>query len=242
MKQTLKCKLDQAGVQIDTQSSVAERMAGYLLQSRADNTVKKYKSCFALFEKFCFQHILVSKPALPISVAMYFTSLLDEGKSVSVITSAYYGIKWAHTINDLVDPTENSIVKQLLECAKRNNSKPVQKKDILTSDMLKNLCFMYTDCTNVLDLRDLCMIMLAYTGFLRISEVTELRCKDVNFNDDHIVIKIRKSKTDIYRDGSEVVICKGVSEACPLSLLYRYMNAAGISSSSDDYLFKPGFC
>ena len=90
--------------------------------------------------------MLVSKPALPISVAMFFTSLLDEGKSVSVIKSAYYGIKWVYTINDLVNPTESSIVKHLLECAKLNNSKPVQKKDILNSDMLRNLCFMYTDC------------------------------------------------------------------------------------------------
>ena len=46
---------------------------------------------------------------------MYITSLLDEGKLDSVILSAIYGIKWAHNVNDLNDPTESNTVKLLME-------------------------------------------------------------------------------------------------------------------------------
>ena len=216
-------------------------MSGYLLQSRADNTVKKYNSSFKHFDEFCVKNKLSSKPALPISVAMYLTTLLDEGKSVSVISAAFYGIKWAHNISGFDDPTEHSIAKRLLECAKHIQSKPVQKKDVLSTEMLTNLCSMYVTCDDVIELRDLSMIMIAYSGFMRMNEITELRCNDLRFHPDYLSIQIRSSKTDIYRDGSEVVICKGTSVACPLSLLQRYISVSGISLDSSDYLFKPGF-
>ena len=60
---------------------------------------------------------------------MHISQMIDAQKSDKVITSAFYAIKWMHTINDHVDPTESNIVKNMLECAKRLNSKPVVKKE-----------------------------------------------------------------------------------------------------------------
>ena len=100
---------------------------------------------------------------------------------------------------------------------------------------------MYDSSEDIIDLRDLSMIMLAYAGFMRINEVSNLRCNDLNFHEDHIVILLRKSKTDVYRDGSEIVIAKGQSCACPYAILQRYLAAANLSVMSDDYLFRPAF-
>ena len=86
---------------------------------------------------------------------MYITSLLDEGKSDSVILSAIYGIKWAHNVNDLNDTTESNAVKLLMETAKRIASKPKIKKDVVTPEMLQTLCKAYKDCEDVLDLREI---------------------------------------------------------------------------------------
>jgi len=82
---------------------------------------------------------------------MFLSSLIDAGKSRSAITSALYGI------NGLVDPTENSVVKNILECGKRLNSKPIQKKDVVSSEQLIKLCRMYTDNTVVLVL--ICIVL-----------------------------------------------------------------------------------
>lgn len=233
--------LGEAGVCESASKTVSTNMAGYLLQSRADNTVKKYSFAFDHFVSYCDSNALAAKPALPIVVAMYITSLLDQGKSDNVILSAVYGIKWAHNINGLRDPTDNNIVKNLMETAKRIRSKPKQKKDVISTELLKSLCDSYGKCDDVIQLRDLCMITLAYAGFLRFSELSNLCCNDITFNSDHIVLNIRKSKTDIYRRGNEVLIAKGESSACPYSMLQRYMSAAGLSVQSDDYLFKPAF-
>ena len=241
LKDNLKQMLGEAGVCETAKDIISTKMAGYLLQSRADTTVKKYKCAFDQFINYCSSNKLSAKPALPIVVAMYITSLLDQGKSDNVVTAAVYGIKWAHNINGFSDPTENVIVKNLLEAAKRIASKPKQKKDIVSSEMLQTLCSSYTCCDDVIQLRDLCMITLAFAGFLRFNELSNLRCNDITFNSDHIVVKIRKSKTDIYRRGNEVLIAKGSSSACPYAMLQRYMAAANFTVDSDEYLFKPAY-
>ena len=144
LKDNLKQMLGEAGVCETAKDIISTKMAGYLLQSRADTTVKKYKCAFDQFINYCSPNKLSAKPALPIVVAMYITSLLDQRKSDNVVTAAVYGIKWAHNINGFSDPTENVIVKNLLETAKRIASKPKQKKDIVSSEMLQTLCSSYT--------------------------------------------------------------------------------------------------
>jgi hypothetical protein len=57
------------------------------------------------------------------------TYLLDNGSSCSVIQSAVYGIKWAHNLQGLQDPTDNSFVHNLVETAKRQPRQPKSKKD-----------------------------------------------------------------------------------------------------------------
>ena len=114
-------------------------MAGYLLQSKADSTVKKYKLGFEQFEKYCVSNELVSKPASPIVVAMYITSLLDEGKSESIILSAIYGIKWAHNVNDLNDRTESNTVKLSMKRLNESLLSPRLRKTLLQLKFYK-LC------------------------------------------------------------------------------------------------------
>jgi len=216
-------------------------MSSYILQSKADSTVNKYSGSFAQFQAYCEAKGFSAKPASAIHVAVYLTDLIDQGKTDHVIASAVYAIKWAHKINVLLDPTDSYIVKSLLEASKRLNSKPVQKKDVVSSAMLQELCSMYEHSTDVVDLRDLCMIILSFAGFMRFNEVSNLQCCDIQFNSDHIVIKIRHSKTDVYRQGNDVYIAKGDTLACPYTLLQRYMSVAELSVVSEGFLFKPAF-
>lgn len=116
LRATLERKFDEAGVAIPDRDDVIDRMAGHLLASRSDNTVAKYSHQVKLFKDFCAERHLPCEPACPIHVAMYLSSLIDSGKSDSVVTSAYYGIKWHHNISDLKDPTDNQLVKSMLMC------------------------------------------------------------------------------------------------------------------------------
>ncbi|XP_062621025.1 uncharacterized protein LOC134282644 [Saccostrea cucullata] len=54
---------------------------------------------------------------------------------------------------------------------------------------------------------------------------------------DHVEIFIESSKTDVYRDGTRVVIAKVCSDLCPVSNFELYLKLAGIPDDSQDYVF-----
>lgn len=221
------------------QDPLINDMAKYILQSRADSTVTKYRHYFNNFKSFCDSKCLSSNPATYMTVALYITHMLKDEKSASIITSTYYSIKWMHSIHGYTDPTENTIVKNLLDTSKRLFSKPVMKKDVINSNMLHLLCKMYENNMTIMNTRDLAMILICYSGFLRFNELSSLYCSDIKFMTDYIVIRIRKSKTDIYREGKDVYISKGSSIACPYLMLQKYMSDTNLSTSFDQFLFRP---
>ncbi len=220
-------------------AQTAQSMTNYILQSRAGSTTDKYSGYFKTFERFCDSKCLSSSPAKAMTVALFVTKLLDENKSYSVISANVYAIKWKHSIYGWVDPTTDSIVKHLTEAAKRLRSKPAVKKDVIDASILIDLCTRFEHDSSLSIVRDLAMILLCFAGFLRFNELSKLLCSDVQFNNDHLVLKIRSSKTDVYREGSEVIIAKGTTVACPYSMLVRYMQIAGLEVTSDQFLFRP---
>ena len=236
LRETIHSRLSDGGAY---DGDLAGRMAAYMLDSKAEATNNKYFGHYKRFKSFCVSKGFSHKPADPIHVAIYLTHLLDSKVSFHVISAAFYSIKWFHVMNDLSDPTLNSWVKSLLEAGKRMNSVPVKKKDTINSEMLKDLCDMFSSTDDVLHLRDLTMILLGYAGFLRFNEISELKCNDIQFKEHYIVLKIRKSKTDVYRCGKEVLISKGTSSACPQSMLQKYLYVTKQDVDSDKFLFRP---
>ena len=80
--------------------------------------------------------------------------LLQWGTSHHVISSAVYGIKWAHDMNGFADPTDNAFVRNLHECTKRTGRKTVKKDDV-TPEMLIELCNKHEDNNDLLINRNL---------------------------------------------------------------------------------------
>ncbi|XP_021365071.1 uncharacterized protein LOC110457925 [Mizuhopecten yessoensis] len=216
----------------------SEGLAARLLCSKSDNTNKKYHSSFCRWQTFISPHGFSALPASPIHVVLYLNHLLGSGVSYSVVAAGVYAIKWAHSLHGFPDPTSNSFVQNLMEASKRHAKKPVCKKEPVTIDNLKSLCDIFGGSGDLLVIRDLAMILLCFAGFLRFNELINLRCVDVKMFDDYLTLIIRKSKTDQYHHGNEVVISKGYSSACPFAMLTRYLASANISLDSEHFLFK----
>ena len=82
----------------------------------------------------------------------------------------------------------------------------------------------YTNLSNLLDLRNVCIFVLAFAGFFRINEVLHIKYGDVRFQSGYVAIDVTSSKTDQLRKGSEVVIASGSSiDTCPFNILRRYL-------------------
>lgn len=218
-----------------------EHMSNYIINSRSDNTAKSYYYSFNRWSSFAKKHGFDVLPAQPVQIALFITHLMDSGATHNTINSIIYSIKWVHGMCNKNDPTNNSYIVSLQESAKRAVRPLKQKKDPVSIEMLLELCNMYLDNNDLLVVRDLTMILLSFAGFLRFDEVSSLLCSDVKIECDYLFLFIRKSKTDQYRNGNEVLIAKGETIACPFSMFNRYVELSGVNLDSDFYIFRPIF-
>lgn len=112
-------------------------------------------------------------------------------------------------------------------------AKPVQKKEPITVENLRCMYLKLFERNSLYNQRIICMVLLAFVGFLRSSELINIKRSDIQFFPDHIEIFIESSKTDIYRDGTRVDIARTFSYMCPVSNL----RLAGIQDDSEEYVF-----
>ncbi|KAK3108944.1 hypothetical protein FSP39_019460 [Pinctada imbricata] len=231
-----------AGVpQSEDNVRLEKSMCSYLMQCRSNSTFCKYAGYFKKWEEFCRQKGFCPLPAEPVQFALYITSLLDAGASYSVLQSSKYAVKFMHSLHGFHDATDNAFVNNLIETGKRVSKVPTQKKDPIEVRHLHQLCDKHRLSSDLLIIRDLAMIVVAFSAFLRFDELANLHCNDIVFYDNYFSIQIRKSKTDQYRLGKSVVVSKGTSVACPYTILQKYLDLGEVNLKSEDFLFKPIF-
>ena len=71
--------------------------------------------------------------------------------------------------------------------------------------------------------------------FPKISELSQLRRSHISIYSKHVLVQ---SKTDIYREGREVVISRTGTVTCPVNMLERYLCMAKINVDSDEFIFR----
>jgi hypothetical protein len=93
-----------------------------------------------------------------------------------------------------------------------------------------------SDLRKIIELRNICIIVLAFAAFLRFSDFSRLSFADLSFFDKHLELKIRFSKTDQLREGDTVCIAKTGSIACPHALinLVIYLITSSISQNGTE--------
>ena len=216
-----------------------------LVQAKAPSTVDKYSRAFTKFKTWAagFKDLQVF-PANTCSVGLYLQHLIESNSPYSRLESAVYGINWAHQLYGFDSPCASGLVMNILEAAKRQLKKPVQKKEPVTIDMLTKLCEKYaSESANLSDLRVAAICVTAFHAFLRFSELASLRCCDVKFMSTGSDIRfaelfIIKSKTDVYRDGNRVLMAETADHSCPFKILFRYVEAANIDLNSSNLFFR----
>ena len=223
----------------DNLSTLREKLPTFCLASRADNTRKNYKFAFNAWKKWCVFNSVSALPASDIHVSLYLIHLTESCKSSSKINEAFYAISWIHKLAGCKDPCESDLVVQVKEGATRIIGHSVTKKEPITPDTLKFIVLSYgNENSNLKDLRVACMCLLSFSGFLRFSELANLKRSNITFFDSYVKLFLEKSKTDVYREGRDVVISKTNTITCPVSMLSRYLNMANISPTSTEYIFR----
>lgn len=223
---------------------LATNMTTRLIEAKAPSTADKYSRGFEMFKAWTARYIhLTALPANPSTVGLYLEHLIENNSPYSKLESAFYSIKWAHSMYGLQNPCGSGLVRTLLEAAKRKLAQPIRKKDPITFQMITELCEKYaSENSNLSDLRLAAICVTGFHAFLRFNELASLRCCDVNFasvdGERFVKLYIIKSKTDVYHQGNTVLMAETKDVACPFNILSRYINKASIDLSSTAPLIR----
>ena len=218
------------------------RLQSTVIASRAPGTTDAYRRAFTRWKNYASSiDEIQAFPAKTEHVALYLQHLLDTTHSHSAVDSAIYGIKWAHNLAGLPSPTDSSIIHDVSRAAKiLIGTRLINKKEPILPDMIRKLVEA-SNLDNLLNLRNVCIFLLAFAGFFRIEEVLSIKYGDITFHDSYVVIRVDRSKTDQLRKGNEVVISRSSSQdACPVLLFKRYLSELErFPVEPSHYVFKP---
>ena len=171
---------------------------------------------------------------------MYLIYLVQSGSSVSSIQQSFYSLNYFHNACSLENPCESRFVRCIFEGCRRLAIKPkaIHRQPVLPEHLSKLVLQFAHTSAKLPDIRDVCLCLLAYAGFLRFDEVSRLRWCDITPSECYFSISINSSKTDQIGKGSVRLISKTASPTCPCAMLSRYAVLADRDFSSKEYLFQ----
>ena len=214
-----------------------------LQSSKANNTVRAYKSDFKDFGIFCAKNGIKSLPSEPKIVSLYLTHLSIKDVKISTLKRRLVSIGVIHKLKGYyLDTKHPSIIENIMGIKRRKGSIQKAKKPLLINNLKKII--------NVIDeqkreeikkLRDRSIILIGFSGGFRRNELVSLDYDDLDFVPEGVKINIKRSKTDQFGEGST----KGLpyfnsSKYCPVVSLQKWIEISKITSGPLFRRFRKG--
>ena len=102
--------------------------------------------------------------------------------------------------------------------------------------MMRSIIDHYRFPKNLLHYRFIIVCLLGFSGFLRISELCEIRVGDMKFDDECLKITIPKSKTDQIREGHVVYISRFDNDYCPAQWTQTFLHETKLEGKNNSFL------
>ncbi len=222
--------------------SLHEATLNNLKSSKADNTLRAYRSDFRDFAAFCSKHSLKSLPSEPKIISLYLTHLSKNSK-ISTLRRRLVSISMVHKLKGLyLDTKHPIIVENLMGIRRVKGSIQKGKKPILINHLklIINAIDQYK-YEKVKKLRDKSIILIGFGGGFRRSELISINYEDLEFVPEGLKITIRRSKTDQFGEG----MIKGLPyfnnvNYCPVLNLKKWLEISKIKSGPIFRRFSKG--
>ena len=216
-----------------------ETLPYLITKGRAESTTSKYEAVWNGWVQWAkYKEEVTSRPALPFYVAIYLNHLLFTNGTKGCITTAFYGIRWAHHAVGLGSPTDNPLVQLAYEGCIRTCKGNKQKIEALPLETLKSLVDLFTARgLNLSNQRFLMVCLLGFTGFFRIKELLSVQLRHLSIQEDHLTIYLEQSKADQHREGNKVYISRTGSKYCPVGFTENFLKDANLSCIENENSF-----
>ena len=171
--------------------------------SKSLNTLRAYRSDFANFKIFCLQLSFPFLPTNPKVVSLYLTHLSKSSK-YSTLKRRIASINVIHGLKGHHIDTKHPIIRENLEGIKRKiGTYQNGKKPLLINSLHKIIDVIEDKKVNkyISSVRDKAILLIAFSGGFRRSEVVNLKDSDLEFVAEGLKISLRRSKSDQYGEG-----------------------------------------
>ena len=204
-----------------------------LQSSKANNTVRAYKSDFNDFGLFCAQNGFKSLPTEPKIVSLYLTHLSIQDIKMSTLKRRLVSIGVIHKLKGhYLDTKHPIIIENMIGIKRRKGSVQKGKKPLLINNLklIINVIDKYNN-ENIKKFRDRSIILIGFSGGFRRNEIVSLDYDDLDFVTEGVKINIKRSKTDQFGEGS----VKGLpyfdnTLYCPVLSLKNWIEISNINS------------
>jgi site-specific recombinase XerD len=175
-----------------------------LQSSKSNNTVRAYKSDFNDFGLFCAKNGFKSIPTEPEIVALYLTHLSSKDVKMSTLKRRLVSIGVISKLKGhYLDTKHPLIIENIMGIRRRKGSLQKGKKPLLINSLKQiiNVIDEYKD-EEIKKFRDRTILLIGFSGGFRRNEIVSLDFDDLDFVTEGLKIKLRKSKTDQYGEGT----------------------------------------
>jgi site-specific recombinase XerD len=204
-----------------------------LQNSKANNTLRAYKSDFSDFSLFCVKNGFKSLPSDPKIVSLYLTYLSSKDAKMSTLKRRLVSIGVIHKLKGhYLDTKHPSIIENIMCIKRRKANIQIAKKPLLINH-LKELI-------NVIDkqkkeeikkFRDRSIILIGFSGGFRRNELVSLDYEDLDFVTEGLKINLRRSKTDQFGEGFKKALPYfDNNQYCPVVSLRKWLEVSKIAS------------
>lgn len=204
-----------------------------LQNSKANNTVRAYKSDFNDFGLFCAQNGFKSLPSEPKIVSLYLTYLSTKDIKISTLKRRLVSIGVIHKLKGhYLDTKHPSIIENIMGIKRRKGSIQKGKKPLLINNLKKIINVIdKNENEEIKKLRDRSIILIGFSGGFRRNEIVSLNYDDLDFVQEGLKINLKRSKTDQFGEGS----VKGLpyfdnSQYCPVVSISEWIEISKINS------------
>jgi len=222
--------------------SLHEETLNNLKSSKANNTLRAYRSDFKDFGAFCAKHGFKSLPTEPKIVSLYLTNLSKSSK-ISTLRRRLVSISMVHKLKGhYLDTKHPVIIENLMGIKRAKGSIQKGKKPILINHLKAIINVIdQQKVSEIKRARDKSIILIGFGGGFRRTELISIDHEDLEFVQEGVKITIKRSKTDQYGEG----MIKGLpyftnQNYCPVINLKKWLELSNIKSGSIFRRFAKG--
>ena len=202
------------------------------LEGRAPGTWRSYVYPWEQFQRWCSQRDPPYQclPAEPVVVAMFLQHVALSASTYAVVKTASAAIFSAHRmagVREAEIPTADPMCKAVRQAAQRVLGGMVlnRKEPLLLEELQALASLVGSTGASQWDLTIAAMACVGWAGFLRFSDMSVIEVGDVMMHDTHMALFLCTGKNDQFREGNVVLLARGATCACPVSLVQRLLDS-----------------